>query len=330
MVLPTSPSPGAPQDNSNKGKKCSLPTLPRLFTSEVDDFYLAHVASDRLVESEEQLAASPSSSTVLNEIPLKRVRSLHGVIEHSAPPSPVEPQEGISHTEALAFMNYASSSSMDESRDTPRKAPQVLTADELAKELDREEDIGTQDEALRSAEWYEERGAAVVSPSQEQFPQNQLQERTYSPRQSSLRTTSYFEQPHVQAPARSGSLSPMHSLPGSPSASPTAASGRVQFPERQRFTLVDSGPISPSLSGGTGISGRRAVSDSGHGSPSDGLTPPLRRPHRGGASAPPSPSGTGSQPTTPRYATFEEMGIRGRGMAEAQAEKKDAKDCIIM
>ena len=48
------------------------------------------------------------------------------------------------------------------------------------------------------------------------------------------------------------------------------------------------------------------------------LTPPMRR---GGAK---SASGL-----SPKYATFEEMGIQGKGIAQAQAEK-DAKDCVIM
>lgn len=90
-----------------------------------------------------------------------------------------------------------------------------------------------------------------------------------------------------------------------------------QLPDHERYSLVDSGPIAAPVA-------RRVASDSGalpsRERVSGGLTPPRQRRQHVGVSPPNSAS---------KYATFEEMGIRGRGIAEVQAEKVD-RDCVIM
>ncbi|KAI5124792.1 hypothetical protein M0805_005426 [Coniferiporia weirii] len=263
-----------------------------------------------------------STSSSINENPYSRVQSLHGVIEH-----PARPVQGGAIAEE------------------PAPESRLVSSSDLARELEREEDIGTQRAALNSAEWYEER--KQTSTSRQHSPQlHQPQGRKFSPRQSSLRTdTPVSEQSHHQqqgySQPRHDSLGHPGTLSPLPRSSSWSSAGQQQFPDRQRFNLVDSGPISAPSSPVTAGTGR-AVSDSysapgspthfgppggtrGHPS-SAGFAPPQRRSPRGGPTT--LPSSAGSQSGTPKYATFQEMGIRGRGMAEAQAE--DAKECVIM
>ncbi|EJD00896.1 uncharacterized protein FOMMEDRAFT_21363 [Fomitiporia mediterranea MF3/22] len=249
--------------------------------------------------------------------PHVRVQSLHGVI--------------IEHGHFMPDEKYGVIEEEPEEK--------VLSGAELAAALDREEDneeedIGTQRAVMHEAQWYEERSpksAASFSAMQSQQPQPQ--HRSFAPRQSSLENSSPQRQAQPQAQFhayprsilqnRTETLSPP---PRSSSCSvPSSAPSHQQaFPDRPRFTLTDDGPISaPSSPGGHQHPGiRRTVSDthpntqSEPSSPGLGVTPPLRR-------------GAKSQPGTPKYATFEDMGIRGKGMAQAQAEK-DAKDCVIM
>ncbi|THH08133.1 hypothetical protein EW145_g2915 [Phellinidium pouzarii] len=248
----------------------------------------------------------PSSS--INENPHSRVQSLHGVIGHALHIRPGQDGEILEEPE-------------------PESESQILTTEELMSGLNREEDIGTQREVLNSADWYEERSPRS-SPTQEQYPQPRFTPRQSSPRAESPSSEFSQYQQNGYSQPRYGALGQPGTLSPPPRSSGASGSEQQRFPDRQRFQLVDGGAISDPASP---IFARRAVSESdttpnsrdsslrGH---SGGLTPPLRRSPRGESPA-------GSQPGTPKYATFEEMGIRGRGIAEAQAEK-EGKDCIVM
>ena len=170
-----------------------------------------------------------------------------------------------------------------------------------------------------------------MPPSGDYFSQNHHghEQRPLASRQGSLNGSAPQQQGMNGNPRsilRNGSeaLAPPHSgsynnMPGS--APPTQQS----FPDKPRFALSDSGPMSaPPSPGGHGQNQggpgahpaiRRAVSDTHpHSEPSSpglGVTPPMRR------------ASGNSQPSTPKYNTFEEMGIQGN-----QAEKD--KDCVIM
>ncbi|KAL5530473.1 hypothetical protein ACEPAF_6731 [Sanghuangporus sanghuang] len=229
-----------------------------------------------------------------------RVQSLHGVIVETAQYIP-SPNHGTIEEE-------------------PASINGTLSGAELAAALDNEEeeeedDISTRRSIMHDAQWHEQEKMKRNLNPQNSFPPGQASINNSSPEQQAY-GGSY---PKSILQVRSQTLSPP---PRSSSCSaPASAPARQQaFPDRPRFVLTDSGPVSapPSPRGAESEQGhppiRRAVSDShphsAPNSPGLGVTPPMRR-------------GRQTQPSTPKYATFEDMGIQSKN-----ADKE--KDCVIM
>ncbi|KAL5527132.1 hypothetical protein ACEPAG_5923 [Sanghuangporus baumii] len=246
--------------------------------------------------SERSGAESVSHAQTMGTDQHARVQSLHGVIVETAHYTPSPNHETIE--EDSASING------------------TLSGAELAAALDNEEDdeddITTQHSVMHDAQWYEQRNLNT--------PQN-----SFSPRQASMNNSSPQQQaygdtyPKSILQSRTQTLSPP-ARSSSYSAPASAPAQQQAFPDRPRFVLTDSGPVSapPSPGGAESEQGRppvrRVASDSyphsAPNSPGLGVTPPMCR-------------GPQTQPSTPKYATFEEMGIQSKN-----ADKE--KDCVIM
>lgn len=276
------------------------------------------MASDRarLVRTPSDVVPPARSTNGMNSAPHARVQSQHGVIFEQTGNGGFVPGLAISEEPEGMISASALAAVLDEEED--------------------EEDLGTQNGVMHDGEWYDER-----SPTSERFfPQSHGQGEisSYQPQHQDPRVAhssnaqSATLTPPPRSSSRSGSMGPRgNGNTPTQLELPQRQLQPQQFADKPRYALTDSGPTSvPSSPVHPGI--RRAVSDtlpysqsepsspsspSATGMGSGTLTPPMRRGQRAvsGANA--------------KYATFEEMGIQGKGMAQAQAEK-DAKDCVIM
>ncbi|KAL5508507.1 hypothetical protein ACEPAH_6126 [Sanghuangporus vaninii] len=230
-----------------------------------------------------------------------RVQSLHGVIVETAHYTP-SPNHGTIEEE-------------------PASINGTLSGAELAAALDNEEDddeddITTQRSVMHDKQWYEqEKMKRNLNSPQTSFPPGQVSMNNSSPQQQAYRGS--YPKNILQVHSQRLSPPPRSSSCSAPASAPAQ---QQAFPDRPRFVLTDSGPVSapPSPRGAGSEQGRppirRAVSDSlphsAPNSPGLGVTPPMRR-------------GPQTQPSTPKYATFEDMGIQSKN-----ADKE--KDCVIM
>ncbi|KAL5488306.1 hypothetical protein ACEPAI_6414 [Sanghuangporus weigelae] len=250
--------------------------------------------------SERSGARSVSQAQTTGTDQHARVQSLHGVIVETAHYTP-SPNHGTIEEE-------------------PAPINGTLSGAELAAALDNEEDdeddITTQRSVMHDAHWYEqEKIKRNLNPPQNSFPPRQASMNNSSPQQQAYGGT----YPKSILQSRTQTLSPP-ARSSSCSAPASAPAQQQAFPDRPRFVLTDSGPVSapPSPRGAGSEQGhppiRHVASDShlysAPNSPGLGVAPPMRR-------------GPQTQPSTPKYATFEEMGIQSKN-----ADKE--KDCVIM